>query len=167
MCCRLIGGKPFAVKLCGKMTRGMRSLEYFTTHQVWQIIHYKFKFKLSVELEQWKYGSPEQQLRSKGQVLLWRDWTNYSYFWTQGDILLSLRGPRLGSVHPGLRHGDSFKLPQIIADFNMLPFIGHEKICLEAVSWNTTCLQVRSFSQLVNLNFSLKCKMSENLTIFS
>jgi len=30
---RLIGGKPFAVKLCGKMTRGMRSLEYFTTHQ--------------------------------------------------------------------------------------------------------------------------------------
>jgi hypothetical protein len=31
---RLVGGKPFAVRLCGKMTRGMRSLEYFTTHQV-------------------------------------------------------------------------------------------------------------------------------------
>merc|ERR1719430_1237661 len=30
---RLFGGKPFAVHLCGKMTRGMRSLEYFTTHQ--------------------------------------------------------------------------------------------------------------------------------------
>ena len=44
ICCRLIGGKPFAVRLCGKMTRGMRSLEYFTTHQVWQIIHCKFKF---------------------------------------------------------------------------------------------------------------------------
>ena len=31
---RLVGGKPFAVRLCDKMTRGMRSLEYFTTHQV-------------------------------------------------------------------------------------------------------------------------------------
>jgi hypothetical protein len=31
---RMVGGKPFAVRLCGKMTRGMRSLEYFTTHQV-------------------------------------------------------------------------------------------------------------------------------------
>jgi len=30
---RLFGGKPFAVRLCEKMTRGMRSLEYFTTHQ--------------------------------------------------------------------------------------------------------------------------------------
>lgn len=30
---RLIGKKPFAVRLCEKMTRGMRSLEYFTTHQ--------------------------------------------------------------------------------------------------------------------------------------
>ena len=30
---RLVGGKPFAVRLCDKMTRGMRSLEYFTTHQ--------------------------------------------------------------------------------------------------------------------------------------
>jgi len=30
---RAVGGKPFAVRLCGKMTRGMRSLEYFTTHQ--------------------------------------------------------------------------------------------------------------------------------------
>lgn len=30
---RLVGKKPFAVRLCRKMTRGMRSLEYFTTHQ--------------------------------------------------------------------------------------------------------------------------------------
>ena len=29
-----VGRKPFAVRLCHKMQRGMRSLEYFTTHQV-------------------------------------------------------------------------------------------------------------------------------------
>eukprot|EP00092_Neocalanus_flemingeri_P005847 GFUD01006292.1.p1 GENE.GFUD01006292.1~~GFUD01006292.1.p1 ORF type:complete len:503 (-),score=131.65 GFUD01006292.1:35-1543(-) len=31
--CRLFGRQPFAVRLCDKMHRGMRSLEYFTTHQ--------------------------------------------------------------------------------------------------------------------------------------
>merc|ERR1719481_462059 len=30
---RLCGKKPFAVRLCNKMTRGMRSLEYFTSNQ--------------------------------------------------------------------------------------------------------------------------------------
>lgn len=29
-----VGQKPFALRLCHKMQRGMRSLEYFTTHQV-------------------------------------------------------------------------------------------------------------------------------------
>jgi len=29
----MFGRKPFAVRLCNKMQRGMRSLEYFTTHQ--------------------------------------------------------------------------------------------------------------------------------------
>ena len=82
LCPRLIGGKPFAVRLCGKMTRGMRSLEYFTTHQVgksYQSIkkldistNTKFDYQFSVELEQWKYGSPQQQLRSKRQVIIMR-----------------------------------------------------------------------------------------------
>ena len=31
---RIFGRKPFAVRLCNKMQRGMKSLEYFTTHQV-------------------------------------------------------------------------------------------------------------------------------------
>ena len=31
--CRVFGKVPFAVRLCNKMHRGMRSLEYFTTHQ--------------------------------------------------------------------------------------------------------------------------------------
>lgn len=31
--CRAVGKKPFAVRLCNKMHRGMRSLEYFTTHE--------------------------------------------------------------------------------------------------------------------------------------
>ena len=31
----MFGRKPFAVRLCNKMQRGMRSLEYFTTHQVY------------------------------------------------------------------------------------------------------------------------------------
>jgi len=31
--CKLIGKNPFAVRLCNKMHRGMRSLEYFTTHE--------------------------------------------------------------------------------------------------------------------------------------
>lgn len=30
---RIFGRKPFAVRLCNKMQRGMKSLEYFTTHQ--------------------------------------------------------------------------------------------------------------------------------------
>merc|ERR1719348_2179345 len=34
--CKCIGMKTFAVRLCNKMHRGMRSLEYFTTHQwIW------------------------------------------------------------------------------------------------------------------------------------
>ena len=32
--CTLFGKEPFAVRLCNKMQKGMRSLEYFTTHQV-------------------------------------------------------------------------------------------------------------------------------------
>ena len=32
--CTLFGKDPFAVRLCNKMQKGMRSLEYFTTHQV-------------------------------------------------------------------------------------------------------------------------------------
>ena len=31
--CKLFGKNPFAVRLCNKMHRGMRSLEYFTTHE--------------------------------------------------------------------------------------------------------------------------------------
>jgi len=31
--CKVFRRKPFAVRLCNKMHRGMRSLEYFTTHQ--------------------------------------------------------------------------------------------------------------------------------------
>jgi len=31
--CKAVGKKPFAVRLCNKMHRGMRSLEYFTTHE--------------------------------------------------------------------------------------------------------------------------------------
>merc|ERR550532_3538227 len=31
--CTLFGKEPFAVRLCNKMQKGMRSLEYFTTHQ--------------------------------------------------------------------------------------------------------------------------------------
>jgi len=33
LACRAVGKKPFAVYLCNKMHRGMRSLEYFTTHE--------------------------------------------------------------------------------------------------------------------------------------
>ena len=32
--CTLFGKEPFAVRLCNKMQKGMRSLEYFTTHEV-------------------------------------------------------------------------------------------------------------------------------------
>ena len=42
--------------------------------------------------------------------------------------------------------------------------LGHKKICLEAVSRHFTCLQVRSLAQLLNLNFSLKCKNALRLS---
>ena len=48
---------------------------------------------------------------------------NTHRFLAQGDILLSLRGPGLGSVHQGLRYGDFFKLPQIIANLHIFCFL--------------------------------------------
>ena len=39
--CTLFGKDPFAVRLCNKMQKGMRSLEYFTTHQVRKLLFSK------------------------------------------------------------------------------------------------------------------------------
>ena len=74
----IFGRKPFAVRLCNKMQRGMRSLEYFTTHQVFHQIYFLY------QLYQCCYSGPGRTPTQRHWRSAWRRRTEIcsSSIWT-------------------------------------------------------------------------------------